>query len=224
MTENLITTLRALREKLEQLPRFKPGHTLRATWNGNVIEPLAAVDGGLVNRDEVLAELDTVLAQATAPQETLERLTKENHILKLAIPLEDELAGRIDEMLKYLAMQDGFTLNGIARLFVEVQRRMASDWVEIGQLRREVKALRGASVVSRSPTSPERKCKFCNDTGKRRDYDELVDCECKEKAHETLARDIADRLWEFAEGGNVAGPRDFDTVIASALRGAVVSR
>ena len=66
-----------------------------------------------------------------------EQAERERNILSLAVPLEDELSGRIDETCKHLAMQDGYTLNGIAQLLVDVQRRMAADWVEIGRERRQ---------------------------------------------------------------------------------------
>jgi hypothetical protein len=67
----------------------------------------------------------------------VEQAERERNIMALAIPLEDELADRIDEACKHLAMQDGFTLDGIARLLIDTQRRMAVDWVTIGDERRQ---------------------------------------------------------------------------------------
>lgn len=55
---------------------------------------------------------------------------------------ETELTS-LDEMLKHLATEQGFTLNGIARLLIECQRRMAADWVEVGRRRREQKQAEG---------------------------------------------------------------------------------
>src|SRR5437899_3228270 len=55
-------------------------------------------------------------------------LQKDNAILRLANPIEEDLQLKIDEALKYLAMEQGFTLAGLARLLVECQRRLADDW------------------------------------------------------------------------------------------------
>jgi hypothetical protein len=85
-------------------------------------------------------------------REQIEQLQREKRIIELSVPLEDELSQRIDEMLKYLSMEDGFTLTGIARLLIECQRRMASDWVEIGNLRRELKAVHAAPAVVETPS------------------------------------------------------------------------
>jgi hypothetical protein len=71
---------------------------------------------------------------------TVEQLENELAIVKLAIPLEDELSEQIDEMCKHLLTEQGFTLNGIGRLLIQCQRRMASDWSEIGRLRRQSEA------------------------------------------------------------------------------------
>lgn len=67
-------------------------------------------------------------------------LQKEIAIHKLAVPLEEELSVKIDDALRYLAMGQGFTLNGIARLFMECQRRIAADWSDVGDERRRAKA------------------------------------------------------------------------------------
>ena len=73
--------------------------------------------------------------RADALQAERDELQKQLRITSLAVPLEDELSNHIDEMLKYLAMQDGFTLAGIARLLSDAQRRMADDWRVIGSER-----------------------------------------------------------------------------------------
>jgi hypothetical protein len=65
-----------------------------------------------------------------------------NRIEQLSLPDEEELSNQIDTALKYLAMGQGFTLNGLARLFVDCQRRMSADWTEIGSLRRQLNAYR----------------------------------------------------------------------------------
>src|SRR5581483_8076837 len=77
---------------------------------------------------------------------TAQELQRQLDIVKLAIPLEDELSGRIDEMLAHLATEQGFTYAGIARLLVDCQRRMAADWQEVGVLRRECNALKAAAL------------------------------------------------------------------------------
>ena len=90
---------------------------------------------GSRSQQKAMAEhLASIEARADALQRDLE-------IVKLSVPLEEELSNQIDEMLKYLAMQDGFTLAGIARLLMTVQRRMAADWETIGRERRERNAL-----------------------------------------------------------------------------------
>lgn len=71
--------------------------------------------------------------------DTVDALRRQLAIASLSVPLEEELSLRIDDMLKLLAMEQGFTLAGIARLLVDVQRRMADDWLEIGRLRRATK-------------------------------------------------------------------------------------
>jgi len=85
-------------------------------------------------------------AAASRPAEPeVDRLQRELNIVKLSVPMEDELSAKIDAMLKYLAMGQGFTLNGIARLLIDCQRRMASDWSEIGNERRLRKAAEAVS-------------------------------------------------------------------------------
>lgn len=77
--------------------------------------------------NQVLDEVDALRAE-------LARVTAERDTLTLAIPIEDELAARIDEMIKHLATEQGFTYTGIARLLIDVQCRMAADWNEVGSL------------------------------------------------------------------------------------------
>lgn len=74
---------------------------------------------------------------------------KEIAILKLAVPLEEELSAKIDEMHKYLSMGQGFTLNGIGQLLDRCQRRMAADWVEIGSERRQRQQAESSLVQAR---------------------------------------------------------------------------
>lgn len=83
------------------------------------------------------------LARFRGPVPTTPDLEKENAILRLAIPLEDELHDRIDTCIQHIATEQGFTLTEIARLLVDCQRRMAADWTEVGSLRRQLNALRG---------------------------------------------------------------------------------
>ncbi len=101
----------------------------------------------------LLGEIERLSAALAAVQQESQ---KEISILKLAVPLEEELSNRIDEMLKYLAMEQGFTLAGIARLLSDVQRRMAADWIEVGNLRREIKALSAPKAPRPEALNPER--------------------------------------------------------------------
>lgn len=85
---------------------------------------------------ELLRELVATIQEQA---EEITHLQKENRILQLATPLEEDLSNNIDEMCRHLATEQGYTLVGIARLFIECQRRMAADWAEIGSLRRHAK-------------------------------------------------------------------------------------
>jgi hypothetical protein len=67
--------------------------------------------------------------------DTIEDLNKQVRILSLATDIEDDLQDRIAEMHKYIAMEQGYTMAGIARLLRDCQRRMAADWVEVGRHR-----------------------------------------------------------------------------------------
>jgi hypothetical protein len=97
-------------------------------------------------REAVL--LRALLAERAALQGEVATLRATIRIMDLSTPLEDELSDRIAEMLKYLAMGDGFTVSGVARLFVDCQRRMAVDWQEITRLRHY-------PVQSPPPVSPD---------------------------------------------------------------------
>lgn len=81
-------------------------------------------------------DIPWLLAALARLQAERDEQDKQIAILKLSVPLEVELSAKIDEMLKYLAMEQGFTLSGIARLFIECQRRMAADWSDVGNERR----------------------------------------------------------------------------------------
>jgi hypothetical protein len=65
-------------------------------------------------------------------QQALDEANRQCRIRDLAVPIEDELHNRIDEMLKHLATGQGFTLNGVASLLIDCQKRMAADWVNTG--------------------------------------------------------------------------------------------
>jgi len=82
------------------------------------------------------AEQIIVTRSADAAEQERDEAKRTIRIMDLSVPLEEDLTAKIDEMCKYLAMEDGFTLNGIARLLIECQRRMAADWVTIGSERR----------------------------------------------------------------------------------------
>lgn len=62
-------------------------------------------------------------------------LEKQLRILDLSTPMEEDLSNRIDETLKYLAVQQGFTLTEIARILIDCQKRMAADWSMVGSER-----------------------------------------------------------------------------------------
>jgi len=111
-----------------------------------------AEDGAAMTTAELVREVEDMLDPYTWPRVTrkellsmVSRLAKELSqaekdlaILRLAVPLEDELSDRIDAMCKHLATEQGFTLSGIARLLIDCQHRMAADWIEVGRARRAV--------------------------------------------------------------------------------------
>ena len=65
----------------------------------------------------------------------IEDLHKQVQILNLATDIEDDLSDRISEMHKYIAMEQGYTMAGVARLLRDCQKRMVADWVEVGRHR-----------------------------------------------------------------------------------------
>lgn len=114
---------------------------------------------------EMLEAAATQLAQ-------VEELQKELAIVKLAIPLEEDLYSRIDDTCKHLLQEQGFTLNGIGRLLIDCQQRMASDWSEIGNLRRELSSTRLApqqepawQPIATAPTDETRVLLYNPDEG-----------------------------------------------------------
>lgn len=88
----------------------------------------------------IVAELRADCAEAA-----LSEARKQIVIISLSTPLEDELSAKIDVALKYLAMEQGYTLGGLARLLVDCQKRMAVDWEEIGRLMRDISRLSGGA-------------------------------------------------------------------------------
>ena len=67
--------------------------------------------------------------------DTIDDLQAQVQLLSLETDLEEDLSARIAEMHKYIAMNQGSTMNGIARLLSDCQKRMAADWVEVGRHR-----------------------------------------------------------------------------------------
>ena len=67
--------------------------------------------------------------------DAIDDLQAQVQLLSLETDLEEDLSARIAEMHKYIAMNQGFTMNGIARLLSDCQKRMAADWVEVGRHR-----------------------------------------------------------------------------------------
>ncbi len=143
----------AIKEDLDSLTTALDQHaaTVRALEEANAgsedqvhRERLAGIHCGVLREewgdDWPEAVADAIIkaeADREAHAEALKVAQKDIGILKLSVPLEEELSDKVSEMLKYLAMEQGFTLSGIARLFMECQRRMAADWSEVGNERRQ---------------------------------------------------------------------------------------
>lgn len=72
---------------------------------------------------------------------------KNYRIIELSLPIEEDLHNDINEMCRHLLTQQGFTLDGIGTLLERCQKRMAADWVEIGNLRSECAKLRARAAV-----------------------------------------------------------------------------
>lgn len=125
--------------------------------NGQTLERLAERGGfGPEEMDDLLPgwrercdELASLRAQLADRDKAIAVLAKENRILTLSFQLEEDLANRIDEACKYIAMGQGYTPDGLARLLVDCQKRMAADWIEIGRLRRENNLIASAAIAGK---------------------------------------------------------------------------
>ncbi len=147
---SLIDTVKALDAKATKAPWYTAKdrqHESGVTrpfldlWSRVCCDPASASVAG---RTDGQSDAELIAYYRTAaPRLALEveRLEKENAILKLAVPLEEDLYSRIDETCKHLATQQGFTLDGIALLLIECQKRMAADWEEVGRARRDLSRL-----------------------------------------------------------------------------------
>jgi hypothetical protein len=77
-------------------------------------------------------------------QEKIKRLEAENaqllrqiHILDLSIPLEEDLQDRAYDLLARMHLPQGWSVVEVAQLIIDMQKRIAADWIEIGNLRYE---------------------------------------------------------------------------------------
>jgi len=74
-------------------------------------------------------------------QEKIKRLEAENaqllrqiHILDLSIPLEEDLQDRAYDLLVRMHLPQGWSVVEVAQLIIDMQKRIAADWVKIGNL------------------------------------------------------------------------------------------
>ena len=77
-------------------------------------------------------------------QEKIKRLEAENakllrqiHILDLSVPLEEDLQDRAYDLLARMHLPQGWSVVEVAQLIIDMQKRIAADWVKIGNLRYE---------------------------------------------------------------------------------------
>ena len=74
-------------------------------------------------------------------QEKIKRLEAENaqllrqiHILDLSVPLEEDLQDRAYDLLARMHLPQGWSVVEVAQLIIDMQKRIAADWVKIGNL------------------------------------------------------------------------------------------
>lgn len=161
--------------------------------------------------DLLVAAHDALTADLRVERDALreerDQAKKQAAILDLAIPIEDELQDRIDTMLKYLAMQQGFTLAGIAQLLTGISQRLSSDWLRLGhvtrlerelaearaEIARTTKAALVKQLVDRAHEDNLRLLARAGDT-----KDVTPGCDCEQSGNPDPAYHASDCVWRLA--------------------------
>lgn len=79
----------------------------------------------------------------TLPQalERIKELEAQVFRLNMDAPMEEDLCNRIDEMCKRLLVDPPVEPIAVGKLLVDCQKRMAADWVSVGNAEREANRL-----------------------------------------------------------------------------------
>lgn len=78
-----------------------------------------------------IAELEAANAELRASND---ELRKQNHILDLSVQLEEDLQDRAYDLLARMHLPQGWSVVEVAQLIIDMQKRIAADWVKIGHL------------------------------------------------------------------------------------------
>lgn len=76
-------------------------------------------------------ELEAANAELRAAND---KLRKQNHILDLSVQLEEDLQNRAYDLLARMHLPQGWSVVEVAKLIIDMQKRIAADWVKIGHL------------------------------------------------------------------------------------------
>lgn len=78
-----------------------------------------------------IAELEEANAELRAAND---ELRKQNHILDLSVQLEEDLQNRAYDLLARMHLPQGWSVVEVAKLIIDMQKRIAADWVKVGNL------------------------------------------------------------------------------------------
>lgn len=76
-------------------------------------------------------ELEAANAELRAAND---ELRKQNRILDLSVQLEEDLQDRAYDLLARMHLPQGWSVVEVAKLIIDMQKRIAADWVKVGNL------------------------------------------------------------------------------------------
>ena len=83
------------------------------------------------NQRKRIDELEATNAELRAAND---ELRKQNHILDLSVQLEEDLQDRAYDLLARMHLPQGWSVVEVAQLIIDMQKRIAADWVKVGNL------------------------------------------------------------------------------------------
>lgn len=89
------------------------------------------VEQCLDNQAKRIDELEAANAELRAAND---ELRKQNHILDLSVQLEEDLQDRAYDLLARMHLPQGWSVVEVAKLIIDMQKRIAADWVKVGNL------------------------------------------------------------------------------------------